>query len=308
MTNLTEGEGVVQCKDASPIQASQTETQRAAIATQSTAATRKGKRKAKKPPKAPAPAPAPPPKPKEKVSNRKRSGCWDHFTKHEEDGKVFSSCNYYGKVYMAHSKDNGTTAMNNHTPVCPKYIKELEGGQKTLSFQPKKGEGFNVVATSFSMEAARKDLAEMVIIDELPFRFVENYGFRKFCRILQPKFLNIPSRQTVARNVIQIYDDERMKLKKSLKGRRVCLTTDTWTLIQNLNYMCLTCHFIDDEWKLHKRILNFCQVDDHKGETIGKKIEECLLEWNIGSIFTLTVDNASSNNTTIKFLEANTKE
>ena len=145
----------------------------------------------------------------------------------------------------------------------------------------------------------------MVIIDELPFRFVEGYGFQRYATTLQPKLRirDISSRQTVARDVIGIYGVEREKLRGALKGRRVCLTTDTWTSIQNLCYISLTGHFIDDDWKLHKRILNFCQVEDHKGETIGRKIEMCLREWGINGIFTLTVDNASSNGTTIKFLE-----
>ena len=90
---------------------------------------------------------------------------------------------------------------------------------------------------------------------------------------------NEPSEQApAATDVIGIYNSEREKLGKSLKGFRVCLTTDTWTSIQNLNYMCLTCHFIDDAWKLHKRILNFCQVEDHKVETIGRRIEMSLCE------------------------------
>ena len=104
-----------------------------------------------------------------------------------------------------------------------------------------------------------------------------------------------------------IFNHEKDKLKKALKDRRVCLTTHTWTSIQNLNYMCLTAHFIDDDWKLQKMIINFCQVEDHKGDTLGKIFEMCLLEWNIDSIFTLTVDNASSNNNIIKFLKRKTK-
>ena len=76
----------------------------------------------------------------------------------------------------------------------------------------------------------------------------------------------------MARDVIGIYGVEREKLRGALKGRRVCLTLDAWTSIQNLCYMSLTVHFIDDDWKLYKRILNFCQVEDHKGETIGRKI------------------------------------
>ncbi|KAJ6962265.1 zinc finger BED domain-containing protein RICESLEEPER 2-like [Populus alba x Populus x berolinensis] len=67
--------------------------------------------------------------------------------------------------------------------------------------------------------------------------------------------------------------------------------------------MCLTAHWIDEGWNLNKRILNFYQVSNHKGETIGQAIESCLLEWGIDNILTVTVDNASSNNLTIKYLK-----
>lgn len=93
-----------------------------------------------------------------------------------------------------------------------------------------------------------------------------------------------------------------------MKGRIICFTTDTWTSIQNLCYMCLTAHFIGDNWKLPKRIINFQQLEDHKGETLGRKIESCLIEWNIDSIFTLKVDNASSNNLTIQYLKTINKD
>ena len=43
-------------------------------------------------------------------------------------------------------------------------------------------------------------------------------------------------------------------------------------------------------------------MEDHGGETIGRKFEMCLREWGVDGIFTLTVANASSNGTIIKFL------
>ncbi|TXG59748.1 hypothetical protein EZV62_014321 [Acer yangbiense] len=60
-------------------------------------------------------------------------------------------------------------------------------------------------------------------------------------------------------------------------------------------------HFIDSGWELHKRILNFCVVPNHKGETIGKIIEACLLDWGIERVFTITVDNASANDVAVKW-------
>ncbi|KAL4013587.1 hypothetical protein IC575_025759 [Cucumis melo] len=142
----------------------------------------------------------------------------------------------------------------------------------------------------------------MIIVDELPFKFIENEGFRNFCRVACPKF-DPPSRVTIAKDIYQLYLDEKKKLKSFLvcNSQRVCLTTDTWTSLQNVNYMVLTAHFIDSDWVLHKKILNFCQVANHKGET-GKLIESCLLEWGIDKVFSITVDNASSNDGAISYI------
>ena len=85
------------------------------------------------------------------------------------------------------------------------------------------------MSTTFTIEASKKAIAEMIIIDKLPFRCVEGYGFKKYVTTLQPKLhlKDIPSRQTVARDVIRIYNSKREKLRKSLKGCRVYLTMDT---------------------------------------------------------------------------------
>ena len=62
-------------------------------------------------------------------------------------------------------------------------------------------------------------------------------------------------------------------------------------------------HFIDKDWNLHKKILNFCVISSHKGEAIGRRIEECLVDWGIQKLCTLTVDNATSNDTAITYLK-----
>jgi len=119
---------------------------------------------------------------------------------------------------------------------------------------------------------------------------------------MQPRF-DVPSHLTIWRDCLKIYVDEKEKLKKAFNDQRLCLTTDIWTSIQNINYMCLTAYWINEGWNLNKRILNFYQFSNHKGETIGQAIESCLLEWGIDNILTVTVDNASSNNLTIKYLK-----
>jgi nicotinamide mononucleotide adenylyltransferase len=39
------------------------------------------------------------------------------------------------------------------------------------------------------------------------------------------------------------------------------------------------------------------------GETIGQVIENCLLDWGIDKLLTVTVDNTSSNSVTISYLK-----
>ncbi|KAL0537694.1 hypothetical protein IC582_026679 [Cucumis melo] len=66
--------------------------------------------------------------------------------------------------------------------------------------------------------------------------------------------------------------------------------------------MVLTTHFIDSDWKLHKRILSFSPIENHKGDTIRKTIEKNLKDWGIERVMTLTVDNASLNDTAAAYL------
>ena len=86
----------------------------------------------------------------------------------------------------------------------------------------------------------------MIVVDELPFKFIENEGFRHFCRVACPKFDPL-SRVTITKDIYQLYLNGNKKLKSFLvsNSQRVCLTIDSWTSLQNVNYMVLIVHFID---------------------------------------------------------------
>lgn len=53
----------------------------------------------------------------------------------------------------------------------------------------------------------------MIIIDELPFGFVEREGFKKFMSQAQPLF-RIPSGRTITRDCYALYSELRYNLKK----------------------------------------------------------------------------------------------
>ena len=249
---------------------------------------------------------------------KKRSKYWDHFTADKKDGKNRAFCNYCTLDVSGETR-NGTAPMKNHLGACLVYPPNVDRKQKILKFNAELtssdvavGHGNDTLGQKmgklefwkFNQNDTRLALSKMIIMDERPFRMVEHDGFKLFMSVACPHFM-IPSRWTVARDCVKLYIDEKKKLKTyfSKLTSRISLTTDTWTSCQNLGYMVLTAHWIDQNWKLQKRVINFCSIVGHTGEIIGKSIENCLIDWGITTkIMTVTVDNASANDVGVDYL------
>ena len=63
--------------------------------------------------------------------------------------------------------------------------------------------------------------------------------------------------------------------------------------------MCLTNHFIDDNWTLHKRIINVFLLSVIVGNVLVGLLK---ISWGIKNVMTITVDNANSNDPAIQYL------
>ncbi|XP_055826023.1 zinc finger BED domain-containing protein RICESLEEPER 2-like [Solanum dulcamara] len=129
-----------------------------------------------------------------------RSAAWPHYEKLIEDGINKSKCKYCGKVLLADSTKNRTSGLNKHLKTCPKNPNKVNNfnskyKQSNLNF-PLEGEMCDGAIWTFDQEASRRALVEMLILDELPFRFVEKEGFKNFMKKTQPLF-RVPSRRTV---------------------------------------------------------------------------------------------------------------
>ena len=68
--------------------------------------------------------------------------------------------------------------------------------------------------------------------------------------------------------------------------------------------MVLTHHLIDANWNSQKCVLNFVHLDPPcHGIEINDAIFKCLIEWGIeNKVYTISVDNASYNDTSINSL------
>ncbi|XP_027347945.1 zinc finger BED domain-containing protein RICESLEEPER 2-like [Abrus precatorius] len=78
---------------------------------------------------------------------------------------------------------------------------------------------------------------------------------------------------------------------------RVCLTSDVWTAATSEGYICLTVHFVDENWRLVSKILNFCRMKPpHTGVELEATLFDCLKQWGIDKkVFSITLDNAFVN-------------
>ena len=240
-----------------------------------------------------------------------RSAAWKHYEKiFNEQGKLVNArCIYCAKIVAADPRINGTSSIRHHMLVCMKNPCPKDTRQSLLTLQPAvhSESDVGVLGTwKFDQDAIRHALCNMVIVDELSFKFVEGEGFKNFISVACPRF-KVPSRWTVSKDCYNEYLGGRLNMKKIFlkhcERQRVSITTDNWTSIQRINYMCITAHYIDSEWKLHKNIISFVPITSHKGEHIAKTLENCLLDWGIKSVFTVTVDNASSNDTALGFFK-----
>ncbi|KAM1841521.1 hypothetical protein ACFX13_016332 [Malus domestica] len=230
----------------------------------------------------------------------------------EKDGKkekvevqvLKAKCNHCSSFFACDTSGGGTSTYIKHINKHCKSYQPTDELQKVLGSSGPSGDG-NVknmlVAKGWSQEESEEGIIEFIVLEEVPFSIVESEGFRRMMCKVQPR-LHVPSRRTMLRGLFNMYDSMKNQLKKEIHNHRVSLTTDTWTSVQNLNYMVLTAHFVDDDWNMHKRILNFCLIPSHEGKEIGKMIEQCLDEWGIEKVMCISVDNASANKVAIEYV------
>ena len=99
------------------------------------------------------------------------------------------------QTYVVGSKTYGTTNLRTHLEArCKKYIygkkNKQDKTQMTLAFRPKKSDDAegtssnSLIAVSYNESMCREAFTRMIIVDKLPFKFVEHEGFRYYSNVL----------------------------------------------------------------------------------------------------------------------------
>jgi hypothetical protein len=243
-------------------------------------------------------------KAKVKRTRAKRSECWMYFKEvkavsKKRPGEVVKKAKCLHCFELFAYGGGSTTSLNRHKDACPiilnKKAKLLRQG--TIGFDPEKPGASLIVNNEYDHEECRKIIAKMIIVHEYPFRMVEHAWFNVLMNYMNASY-KFTGRKTIRAECMKVYLAENEILKNQLRSvERISLTCDLWTSNQNLCYLALVAHYIDDEWNMQSRVLNFIELDPpHSGNIIAQAVFECCQEWKIeDKIMTMTMDNASSN-------------
>ncbi|OMO89160.1 reverse transcriptase [Corchorus capsularis] len=176
------------------------------------------------------------------------SKVWKDFDVIERQGKspsekIRAIRKDYGKDYDGQAR-SGTSNLKRHLETCPKNPNRIEEGTAKLD-----------------QKIFRESVALEIIEHGLPFSYAEYEESKRSNRILNPN-VKFFSRNTFKAEVLKVHNKLKEDLKTTLHKvpSRICLTSDMWTSCQNRGYLSLTAHYVDENWKLCSKVLNFCHA------------------------------------------------
>ncbi|XP_071933869.1 zinc finger BED domain-containing protein RICESLEEPER 2-like [Coffea arabica] len=242
----------------------------------------------------------------------KKSVAWDDF-KDVEVGhqKILMSECIHCHAKFKKTKTSTTSSLLRHRKSCAIRLQKLKKATQQTKINFPSADSAEASQTylhsgRFDMAVMREATAEWVLMHEHPFSIVEEEGFNLMQKRGMPEWQRI-SRTMNKNDCTSVYEREKTKLKNQLKKvKKISLTTDLWKSKNQKNeYMVITGHWIDSNWRLQKRVLNFVHVPPpRRGIQIADDIFKCLTDWGIESkIYTVSVDNASNNDSALRCLK-----
>uniref|UniRef100_A0ACD5TRB3 Uncharacterized protein n=1 Tax=Avena sativa TaxID=4498 RepID=A0ACD5TRB3_AVESA len=237
---------------------------------------------------------------------RLKSKVWQDFTgiSNNDDDVIIAECNHC-KKRLSGKSSNGTSHLSRHTEAMHKtdnatlnnyFLKDEIKDDGTTAFKNGK----------FDVQAARMAISIYLVSGFHPFTIVEEEGFRHIMNTCCPQFKAI-SRRTIKREIMAMFLSRRkdtMEVILAAPGR-VSFTSDNWkSEVSKHSYICITCHYIDADWKLNKRIVWFKKIDPpYDGASIADEVHLAFREWRFEKkVMCITLDNAAYNDRMINCL------
>lgn len=235
------------------------------------------------------------------------SKVWKEYEPKLVDGVVVAAeCKHCARKICV-ERTHGTSSLRKHLKRCKERKKVLRvSGQLSASIMSP--DGVSIGQWTFDQALTRRELMRMIVLHELAFSLVEYDGFRRFVSSLNPSFKMV-CRKTIRNDYLKAFKEETCNLQAMFRHSKskISLTSDMWTSNRTMGYICITAHFIDEDWKPQKRIVKFTAMETpHTGIAMFNVMVNFVREWSIeDKLFAMTLGNASNNGAMIKLLKKN---
>lgn len=205
--------------------------------------------------------------------------------KNNRDGTINKNiviCSFCKKEFSYHRSNSSLTYHLNakHVQANSSVASVATGSSLRQTKLPEFGKRMSKSTT----EKLTNTIAKWVAADCRPISIVEDKGLQEAFQVAasDPTF-QLPSRATVMKKVSHIYDDERRDKEELLAvSCHVALTGDHWTSVSNHNYLGVTAHLIDSEWKLKSFALTVRKtVTRHYADACAEQFDAVTKEWQI---------------------------
>jgi len=237
-----------------------------------------------------------------KSRRRRTSKVWEDFDLgQDEDGNEVAFCKLCQKQYTAKTSA-GTCHLTRHAISCKLRHNSSVQDSRQTTIDCSSG-----TFRKFDPARAREHVVEYIIRDELPFSTVESSAFRKMCEYLNPETKHM-CRRTFKNLAMRRFEFERSKIINFFEttNKRVAMTSDCWTSPNEFAYACTTVHYIDDRWRLNKRILSFLPLDyPHTTRAIFDHVSDIIATHKFKKrVTTMSFDNATNNTAAVEMFKA----
>uniref|UniRef100_A0ACD5XS34 Uncharacterized protein n=1 Tax=Avena sativa TaxID=4498 RepID=A0ACD5XS34_AVESA len=124
---------------------------------------------------------------------------------------------------------------------------------------------------------------------------MDHGGLRKSVGLLNP-MVKMPSYSDLMSTFLDVFEDEKAKLKEKFAAlcSRVCLSVYVWHYDPLSAFLCLTVHYIDDEWERQQKTITFRAMDTIcSAEEMSDVILLAIQDWGLcGKVFSIILDDA----------------
>ena len=250
------------------------------------------------------------------LTRRKKSPIWSYFV--VGDDTKFATCNVCQQPISRGGRNTKTYNTTNlvhhlktkHGEQYAEYEKVLELGEQD------KGKGKVTPKQLSLLEASERvriwdindaraqrihrRVTEMIALDSQPFSVVDDPGFIRLLRELEPRY-SLPSRKYITENILpQIHDKVKAAVKDQLTSVQsvFSFTTDAWSRADGgASLLSLTAHWITDSFVRKSAVLQVLPLEEsHTGQNLAEKYLEMLADWEIrlDQVHLVLRDNAAN--------------